>query len=256
MRRIALTLIVLVTPFALAACGGGGGSSNGSSNGSTIATVSPAAYVKSAAQKTAKQGSQHVALKGSVTANGRSVIVTGDGDFDQDSGSMHFDFNAGGLSGSIDVRLDGTDLYLRSPLFAAALPQGKTWLKLDLSKAAKASGVDLSTLVSQNPSQTLARLRSISTVTKVGTEQIDGADTTHYRGRATRAAAAGGVYDIWIGNDDHFIHRMRVSSVLGPQQRLVTTVDLSDFGKDVTVDVPPASETYDVTNLKIPGLTS
>jgi hypothetical protein len=255
MRRALLVMLLLLAPLAFAACGGGGSSSSSSS--SNAASITPAAYVKSAARTTAKQTSQHVTLNGSATLGGQSVLVTGDGDFAEHSGAMHFDFNAGGLSGTIDVRLDGTDLYLKSPLFAAALPPGKTWLKIDLSKTANANGVNLSTLISQDPSQTLARLRSISKVTKVGTEQIDGVAATHYRGRVTKASAApAGVYDVWIGNDDGFIHRMRVSSVLGPQQHVVTTVDLSDFGKPVTVDVPPASDTYDATSLRIPGLTS
>jgi hypothetical protein len=258
MRRAALGVLALVATSALAACGGGGGgSSDGSSNGSSMATIAPVAYVKSAARKTAGVTSEHVALKGSAALNGQALIVTGDGDFAQHSGSMHFDFNAGGLSGTIDATLDGTDLYLRSPLFTAALPPGKTWLKIDLTKVANANGVDLSTLISQDPSQTLARLRSISNVTELGTEQVGGVATTHYRGRVTKAATApAGVYDVWIGTDDRFVHRMKVASVIGPRQHVVTTVDLSDFGKTVTVDVPPASETYDATNLKIPGLTS
>jgi hypothetical protein len=254
MRRVTAAALLLLAPFAFVACGGGGG---GSGSSSDAAMISPAAYVKSAARTTAQQTSQHVALKGSATLGGQAVLVTGDGDFAQHSGAMHFDFNAGGLSGSMDVRLDGTDLYLKSPLFSAALPPGKTWLKLDLSKATNAHGVDLSTLVSQDPAQTLARLRSISKVTKVGTEQVGGVATTHYRGRVTKAAAApAGVYEVWIGNDDNFVHRLQFASVIGPNQHVVTTVDLWDFGKPVTVDVPPASDVYDATNLKIPGLTS
>jgi hypothetical protein len=251
MRRVvAVAALVLLGPFALTACGGGGSTSS-----SRTATLTPVAYVKSAARKTAGQTSEHVAVRGSVSANGQGLTVSGDGDFAQHSGSMHVDFNAAGLGGAIDAVLDGTDLYLKSPLFTAALPQGKSWLKLDLSKATNAGGVDLSTLVAQDPAQTLARLRSISNVTEVGTEQLGGVDTTHYRGRTARTGVApAGVYDLWIGKDDGYIHRVKIASVPGPKQRLETTVDFSNFGADVNVAVPPASETFDATNLKIPGL--
>ena len=59
--------------------------------------------------------------------------------------------------------IQGTTLYVRSPLFADALPKGKTWLKLDLSKQASAQGLDLTTLAAQDPAQTLARLQASGT---------------------------------------------------------------------------------------------
>src|SRR2546423_7368097 len=81
---------------------------------------------------------------------------------------------------------DALPLYMRSPLFADALPKGKTWLKLDLAKAAAAQGLDLSSLGAQSPTQTLAQLGGLASVTEVGDEQIGGADTTHYRGRIAK----------------------------------------------------------------------
>jgi hypothetical protein len=253
MRRLALAAVLLVAPLSLVACGGGS-SSSGSSTVS--AQITPVAYVKSAASNTAAQESVHVALKAAVAVSGEALSMSGAGDFAKDTGSVHVDFSAGGMSGGVDAVLDGTDLYLRSPLLAAALPQGKSWIKVDASKAA-GRGVNLSSLVAQSPAQTLARLRSISTVTEVGTEQLDGVTTTHYRGRATKGATApAGTYDVWIGKDDDYVHRLKFAAVLGPGQRIDTTVDFSDFGKTVTVDVPPASETVDASTLKLPGLTS
>jgi len=173
MRSVALVLLVLP----LAACGGGSKSSGQPSN------MTPVAYVKSSAAKTAQTPSEHVTLKGSLTVRGTLVTVDGTGDYDNAGkrGSMHADFSAGGLSGTLDEVLNGTTIYLQSPLLTSNLPQGKTWLKLDLRKAAP-KGVDLSALTTQSPTRLLSQLQASGNVTKVGDETINGTATTHYRG--------------------------------------------------------------------------
>ncbi len=263
MRKALLVLLVLP----LAACGGG---SKSSSNGSNL---SPVAYVKSAAAKTARVPSEHSAVTANVTVSGQPVIVTGAGDFDNTThqGFMHADFSVSGLTGTVDEVLDGTTIYMKSPLFADGLPKGKTWLKLDLQKALASKGIDFSALLSQNPSQTLAQLQSSGAVTKVGAETIGGVDTTHYRGRIDPAklpqgakiealtGAKYGPYDVWIGNDDGYVHRMALSYSLkakGSTARQTTTMTMtfSDFGKGVIVTVPSAADSFDATSATIKGL--
>jgi len=248
MRALALLLVV---PLALVACGGGKASSS-------ELKLSPTAYGKQAAQKSSAASSVHMKLKGSVTVpGGQSVVLSGDGGFTHRDGSFRLDFNAGGLSGSIDAVIQGTQLYVRSPLFADGLPKGKTWLKLDLSKQASAQGLDLTKLAAQDPAQTLARLAQLGNVKEVGTEQVDGVDTTHYRGRlATQTAGAtAGPFDVWVGKDDGYVRRVQFATGAAastPSTHL--TMDLSDFGKDVTITVPSAAETADAKTLNIPGL--
>jgi len=245
--RARAAALLLVAPLVLAACGG--------SKSGSKPTLTPLAAMQEAAKTTAGQTSEHMVLKGAVTVSGQAVTVTGDGDFQSRAGSLHLDFNAAGLTGGIDAVLQGTDLYLKSPLFADALAKGKSWLKLDLAKAAKAHGIDLSTLAAQDPAQTLAQLGRLTKVTEVGSEQVGGTDATHYRGRLAKSATSpGGLYDVWVGKDDGYVHRVQYSSVLGPKQRLDVTMDLSDFGKDVTIKIPSAAETADATNLNVPGL--
>ncbi len=142
MRKALFVLLVLP----LAACGGGGKSSGQPSN------MTPVAYVKSSAAKTAQTPSEHITLKGSVTLGTTLVTIDGRGDFDNPGkrGSLHADFSAGGLSGTLDEVLNGTTIYLQSPLLTSNLPKGKTWLKLDLQKAAP-KGLDLSALTSAEP---------------------------------------------------------------------------------------------------------
>jgi hypothetical protein len=265
MRRGVLVLLVL--PLTLAACGGGG-----TSEQANEAKLLPVAYVKGAATKTAQAKTEHMALKGSVSVGGQLVTITGEGDFDNTNrlGSLHLTFNAGGLSGDIDEVISGTLIYMRSPLFADALPKGKTWISIDLEKAAARKGIDLSSLGAQDPTQTFAQLRALGNVTEVGEETVDGADTTHYRGHIDPAKlpqgakvkaltnATYGPYDVWVGKDDGYVRRVKLSFVIGAaaagRQRIATTVDFSNFNEAVNVTAPSDAETLDATTLSIPGL--
>lgn len=259
-RRLAVVLALLALPVAAAACGGSKSSSSSSS-------VSPMDAVTGAAEKTAAAGSEHLALKATGSFAGQKLTLGGSGDFDtkRNAGTLHLDLSAGPVATTIDEVLSGGVAYVKSPLFSIGLPAGKTWLKLDLAKAAASQGVDLSSLLSQDPSQALTALKSLRGATKVGTETIDGASTTHYRARIDASklgAAAGsataripGSYDVWIG-DDGYVHRVRtrLAAATGGQNGAVAlTVDLSDFGKKVAVTIPPVAQTAD-TNGSIPGL--
>jgi len=262
MIRPAVALFLL--PLALVACGGGKSSSSESE-------LSPVASVKDAARKTAQTSSEHVAIAGSASVAGNLVTVSGNGDFDNagKKGSMHVDFSAGGLSGSADEVTSGTTIYLRSPLFAGQLPPGKTWVLIDLEKVGASRGIDLSALGIQDPGRTLAELQGIGGVTKVGDESIGGAYTTHYRGRVdvskvartakikALSTAKYGPYDVWVGKDDGYVHRIKFSYALGApgaRQAVGLTMNLSDFGKNVTVTTPSAAATFDGTNASILGL--
>jgi LppX/LprAFG-like lipoprotein len=258
MRRALLALLVLP----LAACGGS------SKSGGQPSNMTPLAYVKSAATKTAQTTSEHITLKGSATVGATLVTIDGAGDFDNAKklGSLHVDFSAGGLGGTLDEVLNGTTIYLQSPLLTSNLPKGKSWLKLDLQKAAP-KGLDLSALTSQSPTKLLSQLQAAGSVTKLGDETINGAATTHYRAQLDvsklpkAAALAHATYaplDIWIGKDDGYVRRMHLAYTIkaanASTQSFVVTVDFSDFGKSVSVSVPPASATANGTGQAIPGL--
>jgi hypothetical protein len=127
-------------------------------------------------------------------------------------------------------------------------------MKVDLQKAGRQQGIDFSALLTQSPGDQFKQLQSAGKMTKVGEETIDGVDTTHYRGRVdfsklpqgakiTRLTKARyGPYDVWVGNDDGLIRRLKTSYTY-EQQRVATTMTFDDFGKDVTIDVPADSET-------------
>ena len=261
MRRSAIVLFLVSLPLAAVACGGSS-KPKASSASSGAAAID---VVKSAAKKTTLAGSEHVTVDVGGTTSGQQLTVTGAGDFDNKKhvGSLHVDLSAG-ISTSIDAVLSDTDMYLRSPLFTALLPAGKSWLKLDLKKAGAAQGLNLSSLLPQDPTQSLAALQSLKAAAKVGAEEVGGVSTTRYRARIDPsklpAAAAGnpaspGTYDAWIGRDG-YVYRVRthLATGSGNAKSIVTlTVDLSDFGKTVKVTVPPAGQTV-ASSGSLPGL--
>ena len=62
-------------------------------------------------------------------------------------------------------------------------------------------------------------------------------------------------FDVLVGKDDGFVRRLQcATAAAGATPRSLITMDLSDFGKDVTVTVPSAADTADATSLNIPGL--
>jgi len=227
MHRIVLAFLVL--PLALAACS--------QTQYKAARALAPAATVQQAAKKTAAATSEHVVLDASATGGMFSGAVTGSGDFDNANhrGSFHLDVTN---YGSVDAVVDGTSAYVKAPFLARFLPAGKTWLKLD----AKASTFGL---VPQNPKQALARLNKLANVRKVGDETIDGVSTTHYHGTARLEH---GTFDIWIGKDDGYVRRVHAAAS-GKNGNGHATVTFSDFGKPVSISVPPASDTADGTNL-------
>jgi hypothetical protein len=263
--RARIGLLLLTAPLALAACGG-------AKKSTSETKLTPVAYVRSAAHKTAAATSEHMTVKGSVATRGQLVLLSGGGNFDnaKRTGALHLDFNVGGLTGGIDEVIRGSTIYMQSPLFSGALPKGKTWMKIDLQRALHSQGIDFSTLGSQDPTQMLAQLQRIGTVTTVGTEDVGGVSTTHYRGHVdvsklpqgaqiqALANAKYGPLDIWVGDEDGLVHRMKVSYSVAPsgaaKQVIAFTTDFSDFGKAVAVSVPAESQTFDATNASIKGL--
>lgn len=247
--RTALLLLPLVA--ALAACGG-----------DTLA-IDPIAQ---AADTTAKAGSEHVEFLGVSTVQGQQIRMTGSGDFGNNPqlGRMTLRFDAGGKTGELTEITKGWRIYMTSPLFNGQLPSGKKWLSLDLEKAGKSAGLDFSSMTAQTPGQTLQQLKASGDVRKVGTETIDGVETTHYTATIDPAKIPNGArlqkltgasyepVDVWVDGDEHvkrlhIAYSMTGAAAAGVGSSNEMTMTFSDYGKQVDVSVPPDAETYDVT---------
>jgi hypothetical protein len=166
------------------------------------------------------------------------------------------------------------DIYLKSPIFAGtAIPSGK-WLHIDLQKTGKQLGIgDPTQFGSGDPSQVVQTLRAVSSrVEQVGTEEVRGVRTTHYRGTvelrrlpqvvppARRAAAKQSADRLiqLIGSDSYplevwvdrkrLVRRIRLKMTMKVQGRSLTqdmTIELFDFGPKRRIKPPPAGDTVE-----------
>jgi LppX/LprAFG-like lipoprotein len=267
MPRRALLLLLPILALTLAACGGGGSMS-----------LDP---VASAATKTVDAQTFTTDFTATVKVLGRSFSFGGNGAVDLGANATSLTMDLSGIplpqgsagqggAGTVDIVFANGIMYLRMPMLASKLPSGKTWLKLDVQKLAAAKGFDLGSFKNVDPSQVLAQLQAAGDVQKVGTETIQGAETTHYHAvidvakspnltdkqRAAIQKALGGAdrtvpVDVWIDSDGH-VRRETTSFSFGKGlqgAQMAMTMNFSDFGQPVTVTVPSADRVQDITAL-------
>jgi hypothetical protein len=176
----------------------------------------------------------------------------------------------------MQVVVDGTTAYIRLPLLEGLLGRSG-WLK--------ATPDDLDTVGSfgfgagtGDPSQLLEVLRGVADdVEEVGQDDVRGETTTHYRGTvdlskaleqvpAERRAAleqqlkgfdaelAAVPAEVWVDGDG-LARRLRLdfadlaAQEVGGATTATLTLDLFDYGDDVTVEVPPADETTPISEV-------
>ncbi len=253
------------------------GSSTSNKGGGGSGDLSPHALLAASVDKTlaAKNGKLHLEFKGAF--GGQDITFGGDGIADFAGKKFQLQLNlpaASGISGTIEERVIGKDFYLKFPDALATQLGGKSWIKLSAADLGASSSTGLDQL-GQDPTQFLSTLRSVSnSITKVGTEEIRGVRTTHYRAEVdlSKAAAATGAsglssttieqYKKLLGSttlpedvylDDNGLAR-RFSVSLSPSVPVsagttstgafTVTVDLYDFGSTDTSGIvaPPASE--------------
>jgi hypothetical protein len=167
---------------------------------------------------------------------------------------------------TMDMVFDRRFVYMKFGLLAAALG-GKSWVGFDLERVSEALGIDSSLIRSQqqqgaDPASTLRFLKAASDeVEEIGTEQVRGVESTRYRAtvdltRFPGVAELGGddqmETEVWVG-EDNLIRRVKWSQSIKPQgtDQAVDasfTCEYYDFGTEVDVDPPPASDVQDVTD--------
>ena len=201
-----------------------------------------------------------------VTEGYQSVSMTGSGDFTNNPslGTLTMHVEGGTANATMRAVLRGTTIYMTSDLFAGRLPDGKSWLSIDLGRSAKALGVDIGALSSQAPATALAQLKAGGKVRQVGPESIGGVATTHYTAtidtsktdqiqKVLHYAVTYAPVDVWIDGKGlvRRIHLVTVAAAHDAVPETVTdmTLSLSRYGKRVSVVVPSAAETFDTTEL-------
>lgn len=261
MRRLALGLFAFLLALSLAGCGS---SKSSSSQPKTVSTD----LVSAAAAKSLEPGS----VEADFNVSGAGVKGTGSGVFDTGSnrsGQLTMKVNVRGAPVPIDSIIAGNVLYLRSQAFAQlGLSGDKQWVKLDLARLAQQRGLDLSSLTntSPTPDSALAYLRGTTKVEDLGSEKVDGVDTTHYRARVDleRAAARSKgaeraslrrvirstgakkiPIDLWVDGKG-LIRRLRYAQPAGGGRAIKITMNLHDYGAPVSIHPPPSDSVVDL----------
>jgi hypothetical protein len=207
-------------------------------------------------------------------------------DYDNSTGSMTLDLGSmlplTGV-GQFELRIVDEKIYMRLPsLMGLGLPTDKEWVSLEPGKALEGAGFggfDPSSM-QQDPAQLLRLLRASSEVTAAGTATIRGVETTRYTAkldlRKSIEASAGELeltaeqrallrqaaeqlvdqvetdtlpVEVYVG-DDGLLRRLALDlslSAEGQRLSIKQTTDFYDFGVDVDVDAPPASQVFDLT---------
>jgi hypothetical protein len=234
---------------------------------------------------------------------GGTYAITANGSFDEraHTGQMTMDLSgvpglsslAGPGEGKVQMVMLYPDIYMHMPFLAGKLPEGKTWMKLDITKAAAAAGVSsssLSSLGQNDPTQFLEYLRgSAGGVVSLGKETVEGVPTTHYHGElelsrilanmpsSEQAAAksaleklgsggasvggggSGGIpVEVWIDAQGR-VRRIEMSfggagTAAGISANI--TVAFKSYGPVPPVTPPPAGEVFDATSAAAAGIGS
>lgn len=280
-RITALLATVALSALGLAGCG----------SEDVPEALSPQAAVAEAATKTADAGSARVTFTGTVSGvPGGPFTISGEGEYyTRQQGRVTFDMSelgaatGGSLGGEMEMVMDGSVIYMKLPSqVASGLPGGKEWIRLDLAAAGEGLGVDFADLMQfqqMDPTQALKYLLGASEdFERVGSEDVRGVETTHYRGTVDFRKASELIpadsrddfervleltgeptipFEVWIDGDG-LTRRMKYEQPLpadqgGEETTMALTMEMYDFGAEVDVEPPPDDEVIDLQELGLGG---
>ncbi|MFD9431317.1 LppX_LprAFG lipoprotein [Streptomyces sp. NPDC060002] len=250
----------------VAGCGAAGGTEDGGGSAAEAA-------VTRAAEKAEQAVSLRYRMTGRTPEEGRIKAEAAIGT-EPPVMSLKSTVLSGPDQGTGEFRLVGGVLYVGSD---EAGEDGKHWVKFGApgsSDTPSGIKVDTGTMVDRvrdNPSHEGGFLAAADDLKKAGSETVDGVGTTHYTGTATvddirasykdedksvrqRTEKSLAQYekqgvdeltmDLWVDAEDR-TRQLRVQG-FGRHGELDLTITFLDFGKPVTVKVPPASDTLDM----------
>ncbi len=252
-RRIALLPVLLLV--GLVAAG-------------TAAAANP---IVGAVERTSTARSSIVDMQVSTSVKGQTVVLTGSGAVRGGDVKMSVHTTgAGSVTIDLVMRKEGGTyvMYMRSSALQAQLPGGKSWLRLDLTKASQQLGVDFAGLL--DSSKSLDPLeRGVVSTRRIGRETVAGKPTTHYRAvvdvqraakalpayakqiaaveRATGVQLGRTTQEVWVGTDGR-VRRLRSSTptvVQGVRATSTQTLTYRAYDVPVSITAPPRSQVFD-----------
>jgi LppX_LprAFG lipoprotein len=232
--------------------------------------------VAQAATTTAKERTVQASVNGTILEDGEQFEFSAKGAFDleADRATMQVKTRIPGLGNvRFDELTDGLTMYLRSDELTTGVIGDKHWIKVDLEKLAGEQGADLGELQqlgSADPTDFLAYLKQVRDVHKLGSEDIDGTPTTHYRATIDLdkvADSAGDAAesvrqlqklsgqktiptDVWIDAQGRARRQSVAYSAQQPvPMRIQFTIDYEKFGVPVDVEAPDDGDTVDLGDI-------
>ncbi|MFE2291006.1 hypothetical protein [Streptomyces sp. NPDC059452] len=283
-RRVG-TGAAVVALMSVAACSGGGGNSGSGTAGKPAAAgVAGASHVAALQQIQKKADTTQSARVEGTSTMGDAVSMKQAGTIswaDGLTGSLTITYTGGKLAEqqggpkSVEARYFKDAYYADMGEDFAKQSGGKRWVRYAFDDFAELGGpagdAMKEQLQKQDPQEGVKALLAAGDVKKVGQEDVRGVSATRYSGTvdvaeltarnsaldAEQLAAlkeqlsAAGIttqtVDIWVDKNDLLVKKTeRGESALGAFN---TTAFYSDYGTDVSVEKPPASDTADFAEL-------
>jgi hypothetical protein len=239
--------------------------------------------ISQAPAATQEERSALMSMEMAMTGGQQDVTVTAEGGVDFANHRSTMTIHMGeemAETGFTEMRLitDGTTLYLQMPN-AEQLGLPTAWMKMDLEAMSGMQGMGELQQMGNDPTKSMEMLQGVSDdVTEVGSEDIRGEPTTHYQATIDMDKALEQMpedarpyaqqqmdmlgtstlpVEVWIDEAGR-LRRQRIEMDLsqmaesspGAPTRVVTTVEMFDFGADVDVEPPPADEVTDFADLQ------
>lgn len=179
------------------------------------------------------------------------------------------------MMGEMEVRQIGDTVYMRFPFFTAFLGAGTEWVSMPAEEGEDVAGDLASGAGPSDPTSFLENLSDVEgNVEVLGTEDVRGISTTHYRlivdeswqdqlsdEELEELEEQGPLPDdsfpmeLWI-SDDGLVHKMMITieNIEGEEDfdGMSMTFDFFDFGQPQTIEPPPADQVTDMSELEAP----
>ncbi|MFE1247728.1 DUF1396 domain-containing protein [Streptomyces sp. NPDC058741] len=239
--------------------------------------MTPAAAVAKAAKNTEDITSLRYRMSGTAPESGK---VQGEASMrlkPEIAMSMKISASGQAAGETAEIRLVDKAMYIGGGAEMAKEMDGKSWMKFDLSGSDAGEELDQmgsTSQAEQNPAAESTFLTGAKDVKKVGTEKVDGVETTHYTGTVTLDSLRASLgkedaetrerreksikqyekmgvekltMDMWIDGDDHTKQfRTKSDTDKGP---LDMTITFLDYNKPVEIKAPPAEDVADLAEM-------
>ena len=221
-----------------------------------------------------------------ITMDGSGQQIHGSGEADVAFGDemrQHATFRYDsfpGLPGGLEMEMivDGSMLYMRMPQLQQMGGAPTEWLSMDMSTVVPGYEQLLEMGAGRNdPANAFGYLQGAENVDEVGAETVNGVETTHFRGSVDLADAITQVpkdmrrdmrlvveqmreqagtltmpFDIWIDDDGllrRMVFAMQAEGDVAGAFSMTTTMDVTEYGNEFELEIPPADEVTDLTDL-------